>query len=62
MITEICLEEWGFLSLVLEWFFADFTPDHVHNEITLGIYILQVSIQHMATLLQILYRIWPKST
>jgi hypothetical protein len=62
MISEICLEGLGFLSLVPYWFFADFTANNVPNGIGLGIYILLVSNQHLAALPQILYRIWPKST
>jgi hypothetical protein len=52
MITEICLEELGFLSLVLYWLFAAFAAGNVYNSTGLGIYILQVLIQHMATLPQ----------
>jgi hypothetical protein len=50
MISEICVQELGFPSLLLYWFVADFTADNVYNSIGLGIYILQVTRQHIATL------------
>jgi hypothetical protein len=49
MITEICLEELGFLSLVPYWFFAAFAAGNAYDSTSLVTYILQVPIQHMAT-------------